>query len=106
MKKKPAAQRAVVAKAKPNDLAPLIAEVRHLIQSARRGVSSVAEFPNSLFGNRAAPIAQHPTGQLVAGEIQQPPAVKFADPVTLSWTHYVLHAREYQWVRAAGERSQ
>ncbi len=41
MKQKPVAQRAVVAKTKPNDLAPLIAEVRRLIQSARRGVASV-----------------------------------------------------------------
>ncbi len=44
MKKKPAAtERAPVAKAKPDSLAPLIAEVRNLIQSARRGVSSVID---------------------------------------------------------------
>jgi predicted nuclease of restriction endonuclease-like (RecB) superfamily len=43
MKKKPAAKRTVVAKGKPNGLAPLIAEVRNLIQSARRGVSSVID---------------------------------------------------------------
>ena len=39
MKKKPA----VPAKGKPGDLAPLIAEVRNLIQSARRGVASVVD---------------------------------------------------------------
>ena len=39
-------------------------------------------------------------------KIQQSPAVKFTNPFTLGWTHYVLHAREYQWARAAGERSQ
>ena len=46
MKKKPVpTKRTVVAKAKPTPggLAPLIAEVRHLIQSARRGVSSVID---------------------------------------------------------------
>ncbi|MCX6998379.1 MAG: PDDEXK nuclease domain-containing protein [Kiritimatiellaeota bacterium] len=180
MKKKPATKnRSAVANAKPDDLAPLIAEVRRLIQSARQAAAStintfqvltnfeigrriveheqkgekraeygtgrlkdlsirlteefgrgfsednlslmrkffltwrqrVAEFPNSLFGNRAAQIAQQPTGQLVAGEIfqhppekvtatrtQQQPAVKLAisaqpvrkSPFTLSWTHYVV----------------
>lgn len=43
MKKKPATRRTAVAKAKPDGLAPLIAEVRNLIQSARRGVSSVID---------------------------------------------------------------
>jgi len=43
MKKKPATKRTAVAKAKPDGLAPLIAEVRHLIQSARRGVASVID---------------------------------------------------------------
>ena len=43
MKKKPATKRTSVAKAKPDGLAPLIAEVRNLIQSARRGVSSVID---------------------------------------------------------------
>ena len=43
MKKKPATKRTVVAKPAPNGLAPLIAEVRQLIQSARRGVSSVID---------------------------------------------------------------
>lgn len=44
MKKKPAtARRKTVAKARPDSLAPLIAEVRNLIQSARRGVSSVID---------------------------------------------------------------
>jgi predicted nuclease of restriction endonuclease-like (RecB) superfamily len=43
MKKKPATKRPTVAKGKPNGLAPLIAEVRNLIQSARRGVSSVID---------------------------------------------------------------
>jgi predicted nuclease of restriction endonuclease-like (RecB) superfamily len=44
MKKKTAAtKRTSVAKAKPDGLAPLIAEVRNLIQSARRGVSSVID---------------------------------------------------------------
>ena len=47
MKKKPATKRAAVAtrtavtRVKPDGLAPLIAEVRKLIQSARHGVSSV-----------------------------------------------------------------
>jgi len=42
LKNKPAAtKRTAVAKAKPADLASLIIEVRELIQSARRGVSSV-----------------------------------------------------------------
>ncbi len=43
MKKKPATKRAVIAKAKPDSLAPLIADVRSLIQSARRGVASVID---------------------------------------------------------------
>lgn len=44
MKEKPATtKRAAVAKPKPYDLAPLIAEVRNLIQSARRGVASVVD---------------------------------------------------------------
>ena len=44
MKKKTAAEkRTAVAKAKPDGLAPLIAEVRQLIQSARRGASSVID---------------------------------------------------------------
>ena len=44
MKKKPAtAKRTTVAQAKPDGLAPLIAEVRNLIQSARRGVASVID---------------------------------------------------------------
>ena len=44
MKKKIATtKRATVAKAKPDGLAPLIAEVRDLIQSARRGVASVVD---------------------------------------------------------------
>lgn len=43
MKKKPATKRTAVAKAKLDGLGPLIAEVRDLIQSARRGVSSVVD---------------------------------------------------------------
>ena len=44
MKKKPAtAKRTAVAKSRPDALAPLIAEVRQLIQSARRGVASVVD---------------------------------------------------------------
>jgi predicted nuclease of restriction endonuclease-like (RecB) superfamily len=44
MKRKLAAtKRTAVAKAKPDGLAPLIAEVRNLIQSARRGVASVID---------------------------------------------------------------
>ena len=54
MKKKPAARKSAVrnsaakkstslAKAKPDGLGSLIAEVRQLIQSARRGVSSVID---------------------------------------------------------------
>jgi DUF1016 N-terminal domain len=44
MKKKTVAEkRTAVAKAKPYGLAPLIAEVRQLIQSARRGASSVID---------------------------------------------------------------
>ncbi len=44
MKKKPAtAKRTAPAKAKRDSLAPLIVEVRHLIQSARRGVASVID---------------------------------------------------------------
>lgn len=43
MKKKPAAKRTVAAKTKSAGLAPLIAEVRNLIQSARRGVASVVD---------------------------------------------------------------
>jgi len=38
-----AAKRSAVTKAKPDGLAPLIAEVRNLIQSARRGVASVVD---------------------------------------------------------------
>ena len=43
MKKKAITKRAIVTKAKRDGLAPLIAEVRHLIQSARRGVASVVD---------------------------------------------------------------
>lgn len=44
MKRKPAAaKRKTAAKAKPDSLAPLIAEVRQLIRSARRGVASVID---------------------------------------------------------------
>ena len=43
MKKKPPAKRTAVAITKPDGLTPLIAEVRSLIQSARRGVSSVID---------------------------------------------------------------
>ena len=43
MKKKAVTKRPVGAKAKRDNLAPLIAEVRHLIQSARRGVASVVD---------------------------------------------------------------
>ena len=44
MKKKPIIKKAAApAKGKPGDLAPLIAEVRNLIQSARRGVASVVD---------------------------------------------------------------
>jgi predicted nuclease of restriction endonuclease-like (RecB) superfamily len=43
MKKKPAIKRTAVAKTKPDNLAPLIAEVRNLVQSARRGVASVVD---------------------------------------------------------------
>lgn len=44
MKKKSTAEKAAApAKGKPGDLAPLIAEVRDLIQSARRGVASVVD---------------------------------------------------------------
>ena len=42
-KKTAPANRSGVAKAKPDGLAPLIAEVRQLIQSARRGVASVVD---------------------------------------------------------------
>jgi hypothetical protein len=41
MKKKPATKRTTVAKTKADGLTPLIAEVRNLIQSARRGAVSV-----------------------------------------------------------------
>lgn len=43
MKKKAASKRTAVAKAKPDGLAPLVTEVRNLIQTARRGVSSVID---------------------------------------------------------------
>jgi len=43
MKKKVTSKRRVVAKARPDGLAPLIAEVRDLIHSARRGVASVVD---------------------------------------------------------------
>jgi len=44
MKKKPTAKKAAApAKGKPGDLTPLIAEVRNLIQSARRGLASVVD---------------------------------------------------------------
>ena len=43
MKKKVISKRRVVAKARPDGLPPLIAEVRDLIQSARRGVASVVD---------------------------------------------------------------
>ncbi len=43
MKKKAVTKKGAPAKAKPGDLAPLIAEVRSLIQSARRGVASVVD---------------------------------------------------------------
>ncbi len=43
MKKKPASKRTVVAKAKPDSLAALTAEVRNLILSARGSVASVAD---------------------------------------------------------------
>ena len=43
MKKKPATKRTAVAKTKRDGLAPLIAEVRHLVQSARRGAASVVD---------------------------------------------------------------
>ena len=40
MKRKDATQRRVVARTKPDDVAPLIAEVRQLIQSARSAAAS------------------------------------------------------------------
>lgn len=43
MKKRTAAKRTSVAKAKPDNLGTLISEVRSLIQSARRGVASVVD---------------------------------------------------------------
>lgn len=44
MKKKPAAaKQTITSKTKPGGLTPLIAEVRNLIQSARRGVASVVD---------------------------------------------------------------
>jgi len=43
MKKKAPAKRTAVAKTKTDGLALLIAEVRNLIQSARRGVSSIID---------------------------------------------------------------
>lgn len=43
MKRKTAPKRRAVAKAKRDGLAPLIAEVRHLIQSARRGAAAVVD---------------------------------------------------------------
>jgi len=43
VKKKPATKRLPVARKNPDSLAPLVAEVRHLIQSARRGVASVID---------------------------------------------------------------
>ena len=43
MKKKPATKRTAIAKTKPGGLGPLVTEVRHLIQSARRGVASVVD---------------------------------------------------------------
>jgi predicted nuclease of restriction endonuclease-like (RecB) superfamily len=43
MNKRPVAKRTAVAKTKPDSLAPLITEVRKLIQSARRGVASVVD---------------------------------------------------------------
>lgn len=43
MKKKPVAKQTRIVKAKTDSLAPLIAEVRNLIQSARRGVVSVID---------------------------------------------------------------
>ena len=43
MKKKPATKRTSGATPKADDFAPLIAEVRQLIQSARRGVASVID---------------------------------------------------------------
>ena len=43
MTKRPAAKRTTVARAKADGLAPLIAEVRNLIQSARCGVASVVD---------------------------------------------------------------
>ncbi len=43
MKKKAVVKRTTVGKTKPGGLAPLIAEVRQLIQSARRSVSSVVD---------------------------------------------------------------
>jgi len=42
-RKSAAAKRIALARAKPDGLAPLIAEVRNLIQSARRGVASVVD---------------------------------------------------------------
>lgn len=156
MKKKlTTAKKTAPAKAKGGDLAPLIAEVRHLIQSARRGVASVVDtfqvltnfeigrriFEHEQKGEKRAAygaevlkelsarlteefgkgfsvsnlqlmrkfflenqtrIQQQPAVKLAPTEnpqtspaistpvgIQQPPAAKFHNPFTLSWTHYV-----------------
>lgn len=43
MKKKPAPKRRAVVKARRDGLAPLIAEVRHLVQSARRSAAAVVD---------------------------------------------------------------
>jgi hypothetical protein len=43
MKRKPANKRTTVVKAKPDGLAPLIGEVRTLVQATRRGIASVVD---------------------------------------------------------------
>jgi len=170
MKKKPATKRTAVAKAKPDGLTPLIAEVRQLIQSARRGVVSVidtfqvltnfeigrriveheqkgekraaygAELLKELsarltgeFGagfsernlrgfrlfyqtyqhlvpqiwqtpsakSRTGEIRQTLSAKLAPARIQQKPSVKFTNPFTLSWSHYV----ELIGVKDPAERS-
>ncbi len=130
MKKKPATKRTAVAKVKRDGLAPLIAEVRQLVQSARRKAVSVVNtlqvMTNFEIGRRIVEHEQKGEKRADYGEellrelsirlsaelgrgfsvtnlqlmrlffiqfssrIQQTSSVKFNNPFTLSWSHYVL----------------
>jgi len=86
MKKESDKRKVSRAAAKAGDLSPLLAEVRRIIQSSRRGAASVINTFKLmrkfylLFSSR---IGQTASDQLT-------PPEKSMKPFTLSWSHYVL----------------